>query len=68
VEASRARISQSGLKTGRGTTQMVYVVESRMLRRVEGEDGRVDTTGCIRPFYHNFVIFIVLGTRGIKVF
>jgi hypothetical protein len=68
MEASRARIFQSGLKTGGGTTQMVYVVESRRLRRVEGEDGQVDATGCIRPFYHNIAIFIVLGTRGIKVF
>jgi hypothetical protein len=33
------------------------------LRRVEAEDGRVDVTGCVRPFYLKIVIFYVLGHR-----
>jgi hypothetical protein len=44
---------------------MVHVTSSRRSRRDEGEDGQVDTTGCIRLFYLNFVIFIVLDHYGI---
>jgi hypothetical protein len=44
------------------------VTSSRRLRRVEAEDGRVDATGYIRPFYPNFIIFIVLGSRDILFF
>jgi hypothetical protein len=47
---------------------MVDVASSRRMRRVEAEDGRVDATGCDRPFYSNFVVFYVLGSRGILVF
>jgi hypothetical protein len=47
---------------------MVHVVSSWRLCQVEAEDGRVDATGCIEPFYPNFVVFIVLGPRGILVF
>jgi hypothetical protein len=32
------------------------------------EDGRVDATGCVRPRYPYFVIFYVLGHRGIVIF
>jgi hypothetical protein len=28
------------------------------------EDGRVDATGCVGPFYPTFAAFIVLGPRG----
>jgi hypothetical protein len=38
------------------------------LHHVEVEDGQVDATDCIGPFYHSFAIFIVLGPRGILVF
>jgi hypothetical protein len=47
---------------------MVHMASSRRLHRVEGEDGRVDTMGCVGPFYPNFVILYVLGPRGILVF
>jgi hypothetical protein len=47
---------------------MVHVGSSRRSRGVETEDGRVDVMDCIRLFYPNFAIFIVLGSRGILVF
>jgi hypothetical protein len=49
LEASQARVSQSGLKTGGGTAQMVHMTSSRILHRVEAEDGWVDVTRCIGP-------------------
>jgi hypothetical protein len=67
LEVSRAGVSQSSLKTGEGMMQMVYVVSSRRLRVDEAKDGRVDTTGCIRLFYSNFIVFVVLGHNGILV-
>jgi hypothetical protein len=60
VEASRVRVLQYGLKTGGGAVRIVH--------RVKAEDGWVDATGYIGPFYPYFVVFIVLGTRGILVF
>jgi hypothetical protein len=65
LEASWARIFQSDLETGGGTVQIVHVASSWRLRRVEAEDGWVDPTGCIRPFYPNFVVFYVLDPRSI---
>jgi hypothetical protein len=43
---------------------MVHVASLQKSRGDEAEDGRVDATGCIRLFYPNFVIFIVLGHKG----
>jgi hypothetical protein len=68
LEASQTRVSQSGLKTGADAVWMVHMVALWRLRRVEVEDGWVDATGCIKPFYPNFIVFYVLGTRGILVF
>jgi hypothetical protein len=68
LEASRARVSQSDLKTGGGTAQMVHVASSRRSRGVEAEDGWVDALGWIELFYPNFVVFIVLDTKCILVF
>jgi hypothetical protein len=67
VEASQVRVSRSGLNTGGGATWMMHVASSRRLCQVEAEDGWVDATGCVRPFYPNFVIFYVLGPMGILV-
>jgi hypothetical protein len=50
-EASQARVSQSGLKTGGGTARMVHVASSQKSRLDEAEDGRVDVTRCIGLFY-----------------
>jgi hypothetical protein len=43
------------------------VASSERLRRRQVEDGRVDVMDCIRPYYRTFVVFNVLGTRGIVV-
>jgi hypothetical protein len=64
LEASRARVSQSSLKTGRGTTWMVHMASLWRLCRDEAEDIRVNATGCIVLFYPNFAIFVVLGNKG----
>jgi hypothetical protein len=68
MEANWARVSQSDLKTGRGAAQMAHMASSRRSRGDEAEDGGDDAMGCIRLFYPNFVVFIVLGPRGILVF
>jgi hypothetical protein len=68
LEASQARVSQSGLKTDGGVARMVQMASSQRLHRVEAEDGRADATGCVKLFYPNFVIFYILGSRGILVF
>jgi hypothetical protein len=47
---------------------VVHVASSWRSREDEVEDGWVDKTGCIRLFYPNFVVFVVLGPRGILVF
>jgi hypothetical protein len=47
---------------------MVHVASSRRSRKDEVEDEWVDVMDCIRPFYPYFVIFIILGPRGILVF
>jgi hypothetical protein len=51
VEASQARISQSGLKTGGGVTRMVYVTSSWGLRRDQVEDGRIDAMSYVGAYY-----------------
>jgi hypothetical protein len=43
---------------------MVHVASSWRSRGDEAEDGWVVAMGCIRFFYPNFVIFIVLGHKG----
>jgi hypothetical protein len=68
LEASRIRVSQSGLKTIEGAACLVHVASSWRLCRVEAEDGRVDAMDCIEPCYPYFVVFIVLGSRGILFF
>jgi hypothetical protein len=50
VEACRARVSKSVLKTGEGVVWMVYVASSCRFRQVEAEVGWVDATDCVRPF------------------
>jgi hypothetical protein len=46
----------------------MQVASSWRVRRVEAEDGRVDETGCVGPFYPKIIIFYVLGPRGNLVF
>jgi hypothetical protein len=64
LEESRARVSQSGLKTGGGAARMVHMASSWRSRGDEAKDGRIDATGCIRLFYPNFAVFVVLGHKG----
>jgi hypothetical protein len=47
---------------------MVHLASSQMSYRDEAEDGRVDATGCIGPFYPYFIIFTILGSRDILIF
>jgi hypothetical protein len=58
----------SFLKTGGGTARMVHVASLWRSREDEVKDGRVDVMGCIRLFYPNIAVFIVLGPRGILAF
>jgi hypothetical protein len=57
VEASLARVSQSGLKTGGGATvdgacgTIVEVASGQV------KNGRVNATGCVGPYYPNFAVF-----------
>jgi hypothetical protein len=44
------------------------VTSSWSLRRDKAEDGRVDVTGCVGPFYLKIVVSSVLGHSGIVVF
>jgi hypothetical protein len=46
---------------------VVHVAPSRMLRRDQVEDGRVDAMDCVESCYPCFIIFNVLGPRGIVV-
>jgi hypothetical protein len=63
VEASLARVSQSGMKTDGARRRVVHVAPSQRLRRRQVEDGRVDATGSVRHCYHTFALFNVLGHR-----
>jgi hypothetical protein len=37
---------------------VVHVAPSRRLRRRQAEAGRVDATGCVRPYYTCFAVFL----------
>jgi hypothetical protein len=47
--------------------RVVHVAQSRRLRQRQFKDGRVDTTDCVRPFYHTFTVFNVLCSRSIVI-
>jgi hypothetical protein len=69
MKASRARVSQSGLKTNGGATagdvrRVMYVAPSQRSREDQVKDGRVDATGCVRLCYPYFTVFIVLYHRA----
>jgi hypothetical protein len=59
LEASRARVFQSSLKTGGGLALMVHVASSWRSCGDEANDGQVVVMGCIRLFYSNFAISFV---------
>jgi hypothetical protein len=68
LEGNWARVFQFASKLVEARRWVVHVATSQRSHEDEAEDGRVDVMGCIRFFYLNFVIFIVLGPRGILVF
>jgi hypothetical protein len=68
VDASRVRVSQSGLKTTGGVMWMVHVSSSWRSRRDQVEDRHVDAMGCVRSCYPYFVVFIISSPRDILVF
>jgi hypothetical protein len=47
---------------------VVHVAPSQRSCEEQVEDGRVDATGCVGPFYPSFVVFHVLSPRGSLVF
>jgi hypothetical protein len=47
---------------------VVHMASSWRSRKDEAKDGRVDVTGYIGLFYPYFVVFVVLGPRGILDF
>jgi hypothetical protein len=67
-EASWARVSQFASKLAEERRRVVHVASSRRSHEDEVQGGWVDVMGCIRLFYPNFVVFIVLDHRGILVF
>jgi hypothetical protein len=46
----------------------MHVASSQRSHEDEVKDGRVDAMSCIRLFYPNFAVFIVLGHMCILVF
>jgi hypothetical protein len=63
LEVSLTRDSRSSLKTGGDTAWMVHMASLRRSRGDEAEDGPVDAMACIRLFYPNFAVFVVLGDK-----
>jgi hypothetical protein len=45
----------------------VHVTPSQRLHKRQVEDRRIDATGCVGPYYPTFIVFNVLGPRGIVV-
>jgi hypothetical protein len=43
------------------------VALSQRLRRRQVEDGRIDVMDCVGPCYPTFIVFNVLGVRGIVI-
>jgi hypothetical protein len=67
VEASLARVFQSGLKTGGGATMggaRGTIVEVAL---EASKDGRVDVMDYVGPCYLTFAVFNVLDHSGIIV-
>jgi hypothetical protein len=64
LKASWASVSQSSLKTGGCAVSMVHMISSWRSRGDKAEDERADAMACIRLFYPNFIVFIVLGHKG----
>jgi hypothetical protein len=68
VKTSRVRVFSLSSRLAEARRQVVHVAPPRRSYEDQFEDGRVDTTGYVRPYYPYFAIFYVLGTRSILVF
>jgi hypothetical protein len=44
------------------------VAPSRRSHEVQVEYRRIDATDCVGPYYPYFIVFIILGFRGILIF
>jgi hypothetical protein len=61
------RHKTDGGRSTRDTRQDLAACFAWRLRRRQVEDGQVNMMGCVRLYYPTFVVFNVLGTRGIVV-
>jgi hypothetical protein len=72
LQVSRARVSQSGLKSGGDTAWVVHVASSRRLRESEAKDGWFDGIGRdmmeIGPKYPSLAVIFFSTCRGILVY
>jgi hypothetical protein len=68
VEALLARVSSLVSRLAKERWWLLHVAPLQRLRRVEVEDGWVDTMGCVAPFYPNITVFYVLGPMSDLVF
>jgi hypothetical protein len=67
IEASLAKVSQSGLTTGGGATTGGARGTIARLRRRQAEAGRVDAMGYVGLYYPCFAVFLLLGLMGVVV-
>jgi hypothetical protein len=68
VEASWVRVFQFSLKLAETQRWVVHVASTRRSREEQVEDGRVDTTDFVRPFYLKIDVFFILCHMTVLVF
>jgi hypothetical protein len=68
LESSQGKVSQFASKLTEERRRVVHVASSRRSREDEVKVRWVDMMDCIRLFYSNFAVLIVLDARGILVF
>jgi hypothetical protein len=68
VKASQGRVFEFASRLLEVRRWVVHVAPTQRSREDQVEDGWVDATGYVRPFYPNFVVFPVLDLRGTLVF
>jgi hypothetical protein len=68
VKASQGRVFEFALRLSEVRRWVVHVAPLQRSHEDQVKDGQVDAMGYVRPFYPNFVIFPVLGSRGSLVF
>jgi hypothetical protein len=68
VKASWVRVFKFSLKLVETQRRVVHVAPTRRSREEQVEDGQVDTTDFIRPFYLKIDVFFILGHMTVLVF